>query len=185
MKHSTKINLMALLWLACASHFLAAPSKAEPVREMVAAPKAALITRDNFISLWWSQDGQLYTLADPAPFHASFRVTGNVIRCEFGNDDKMELTANLSNKQMDELAAKLSQRQPNPHEAEKPPEDPEWLFSLFYSDENNEDQDDEFVLFGDTAQPNVELTNYLGKLVQLKFSQLSAVPPAAAPKSMN
>ena len=177
MKLSTRIYLIVFVLLPChGSQLLAAPSDVAPA-PLVAASQVTQITRDNFISLWWSYDRLRYTLEDSDPSEASFTVKGTVIRCEFRNEDKTELTADLSLNQVEALIAKLNKRQMNEQGQQK--NDPKVLFTLMFSDDNNKDQNDNFAFFDDTAQSNRELETYLHDLAQMKFPQLFYIAPIA------
>ena len=177
MKHAIKLGRAALLFLPlfCGGRLVAAPLNAEPAPEVIAAPQKTLITRDNFVSFWWSEEKQLYKIADSDSSLVAFEIKGNVIHCKFRNEDKTELTATLSNNQLNELIDKLNQRQPN--RAEQREEHPAMLFTLFFSDKNNEDQNDNFAFFDDAAKPNIDLQIYLRNLVQMKFIELFLVEP--------
>jgi len=150
----------------------AVPLNADPVS------KETTITRDNFISFWWFYDSLLYTLGESEPRHASFKIHGNVIRCELRGTSRSELTAYLSNNQVDALINQLNKRQPN-EEGKKHEDYPKVLFTLIFSDKDNKDRSVDFVFFEDTSKSNVALENYLHDLAQMKFPELFYVPPAA------
>ncbi len=175
MKQKFKFERVALLFLPlfCGARLVAAPLNVESAPKVVDAPQKTLITRDNFVSFWWSEEKQRYKIADSDSSLAAFEIEGNVIRCTFRNEDKTELTATLSNNQLSELIDKLNQRQTNRDEQRE--ESPAMLFTLFFSDENNKDQNDNFAFFDDTAKPNVDLQVYLRNLVQMKFIELFLV----------
>ena len=179
MKHLTQIGLTVFVLLPYfhGSQLLAAPSKTTPAPKVVAAPKLTQITRDNFISFWWSYDRLQYDVGDLGRQNASFIVKGNTIRCELRNEDKTEFTADLSNNQVDALIKKLNKRQRN-DEGKEHKDFPKVLFTLIFSDSNNKDKDDNFVFFdNDNAESNVELETYLHDLAQMKFPHLFYVPP--------
>lgn len=177
MKLKIKFERVVLLFLPlfCGTRLLAAPLNVESAPKVVAAPQKTLITCDNFVSFWWSEEKQRYKIADSDSRPVAFEIKANVIRCTFRNEDKTELTATLSNNQMNELIDKLNQRQLNWEEQRE--EYPAMLFTLFFSDENNKDKNDDFVFFDDTAQPNINLEIYLRNLVQMKFTELFLVAP--------
>lgn len=176
MEHSTQMKRTIFLSLFCAcSCFWGEPSEAQPASQVVAAPKADSVTRDNFVSLWWFQQEKKYYIQDgPTPFHPSFKVTGNIIHCNFSNEDKKEITSNLSDKQLDELIEKVNRI--NPQDGRPNQEFPEFVFTLFYSDEGNTDKGKDFVFFKNTAESNIELEIYLRSLVVMKFPELLDAP---------
>ncbi len=175
MKLLTRICLTAFVLSCHCSQLLAAPSDVAPAPHVVAAPKPTQITRDSFISLWWSYDRLRYTLEDNDPSEASFTVKGNSILCQFRNEDKTELIADLSPNQVEELIGKLNRRQMS--EQGRQGNNPKVLFTLIFSDNNNKDKDDNFAFFDEAAPSNNELEIYLRELAQMKFPQLFYVAP--------